>query len=401
MRKPLIHFVAFWFAVPALGQERTESYLGSLAPVIRSIQHSRGFPMDFRRKGALTHEEWRRRGRDLVSQSLSFLPEAVPLDLQIRQTLARDGYEIRVISYAGSGHYRVPAYLLVPTGATRPLPGIVALHDHGGWFLHGKEKLVRMEGEHHALAAFRERYYEGRTYADDLAKRGFVVIVPDAFYWGDRRLQWVDPPTDYLNQIKGLDPRSPEYVQAVNAYLGNAAAVLNTWLGFAGTSWMGIVTHDDRRAVELLSSLKEVDPSRLGCVGLSGGGYRSTYLTGLEPRLKASVIVGWMTSLASNIDMPRPVHRSLFDAPGLHAFLDHPNIASLAAPDCAILVQNCARDSLFTREGMQQAAETIRLVFDATGRPERFDSRFYDVSHQFNRKMQEEAFRWLEQWLKP
>jgi len=389
------------FAIAVSAQDRTESYLGNLAPILRSIQKERGFPMDYRHKGALSFDAWRKQGRARVEQSLSFFPANVPLDLQVHRTIPRDGYEIRVVSYAGSGHYRVPAYLLVPTNAAPPFPGVVALHDHGGWFFHGKEKLVRMDGEHQSLTEFRKRYYEGRSYADELVKKGFVVVVPDAFYWGERRLQWEDPPADYREKLKGLDPQSTEYVRAVNEYLGNAASILNTWLGFGGTSWMGIVAHDDRRAVELLASLKEVDPNRLGCVGLSGGGYRSTYLTGLETRLKASVIVGWMTALGTNVDMPRPVHRSLFDAPGLHADLDHPDIASLAAPDCAVLVQDCAQDSLFTRQGMEQAAAKIREVFEGAHAAEKFQVRFYDVPHQFNRQMQEEAFAWLEKWLKP
>ena len=59
--------------------------------------------------------------------------------------IQRPGYEIRKISFAGSAHYRVPGLLLVPTAGKGPFPGIVALHDHGGYFYHGKEKLVEME----------------------------------------------------------------------------------------------------------------------------------------------------------------------------------------------------------------------------------------------------------------
>ena len=88
---------------------------------------------------------------------------------------------------------------------------MVALHDHGGWFVHGKEKLVGMDGEHVALKGFREQYYGGRPYAEELARRGFVVIVPDAFYWGERRLQYQDPPPELRKRLASLDPASAEY----------------------------------------------------------------------------------------------------------------------------------------------------------------------------------------------
>jgi hypothetical protein len=48
---------------------------------------------------------------------------------------------------------------------------------------------------------------------------------------------------------------------------------------------------------------------------------------------------------------------------------------------------------------MQQAADKIARVYQDLGHPERFQMRFYDVPHQFNVPMQEEAFVWLEKWL--
>ena len=389
------------FLLPCLpAQEQSgESFLGNLAPIIRSIQGEQGFPMDYAHRGGMSVDEWRRRGRAEVQRELSFSPRPVPLDLQVHSVVERDGYQIRVVSFAGSGHYRVPAYLLVPDGKGVH-PGVVALHDHGGWFYHGKEKLVRMEGEHASLKGFREHYYGGRTYADELARRGYVVIVPDAFYWGERRMQWKQPPAELRKRLEGLEPEQVEYVRAMNGYLREQTAVLNTWMSFCGTSWMGIVNHDDRRSVDVLESLPEVDPKRIGCLGLSGGGYRSTYLTGMDPRIKASIITGWMCSLPTILDLPYSSHSALFDAFGLHSKLDHPDIASLAAPDGAVFVQNCARDRLFTRAGMESAAGKIRAVYADLKRPERFRSKFYDVPHQFNAEMQEEAFEWLDRWLK-
>ncbi len=394
---PLV--LPLFFGWPLSAQQQ-ESWLGNLAPVARSIQRERGFPMDFASKGNLTVEEWRKRGRAELTKALSYFPKPVPLDIKVHSVLKRDGYEVRIISFAGSAHYRVPAFLLVPTSGRSPYPAVVALHDHGGWFVHGKEKLVRMENESVALAGFRQQYYGGRAWADELARRGFVVIVPDAFYWGERRLQYDHPPEAFQTRLAGLKPDAEDYIRAMNAFLREQAAVLQTWLAFAGTTWMGIVNYDDRRCVDVLVSLPEVDQKRIGCAGLSGGGYRATYMTGMEPRLKASVIVGWMTSLPTTWDISYIVHSSLFDAFSAHANLDHPDIASLGAPECALLVQNCAQDRLFTRAGMDAAADKIGAVYAALGRSDRYQYKYYDVPHQFNVAMQEEAFAWLEKWLR-
>jgi cephalosporin-C deacetylase-like acetyl esterase len=384
---------------PVAAQQQ-EGWLGSLTPILRSIQRERGFPMAFANRGTLSVEAWRARGRAEVASALAYAPKPVPLDLRVHAVAKRDGYELRTVSFAGSAHYRVPAYLLVPTTGRGPYPAVVALHDHGGWFVHGKEKLVRMEGEHQALQPYREQLYGGRAWAEDLARRGFVVIVTDAFYWGERRLQYEHPPDALQQRLAGLAPESGDYVRAMNAFLGEQTTVLQTWLAFAGTTWMGIVNYDDRRSVDVLVSLPEVDAARVACAGLSGGGYRATYLAGMDSRVKAAVVTGWMTSLPTTLDLAYRAHGALFDAFSAHASLDHPDIASLGAPDCALFIQNCGQDRLFTRAGMDAAAEQLRAVYAALGRSDRYQHRLYDVPHQFNAAMQNEAFAWLEQWLR-
>jgi len=379
---------------------RAESYLGSLAPIIRAIQQDTGFPLAFENRKGVSVTEWQRRGRVEMERTLSYSPKQVPLDLKVERVIVRQGYETRIVSFAGSPYYRIPAFLLVPTKGRGPFPAVVALHDHGGFFYYGKEKLVRLENEHPALTEFKQRAYGGRSWADELARRGFVVLVADAFYWGDRRLQYQKPPEELKQRLGGLDSGQVEYVQKMNSYLRERNSELNTWLSFAGTSWLGIVNYDDRRAVDLLASLPEVDRQRIGCAGLSGGGYRATYLLGADSRLKAGVIVGWMTSLPTTLDIPYSVHSSLFDAFGLHSKLDHPDVASLAAPDSAIFIQNCSQDELFTHEGMERAVRKIQKVYQELSRSEFFRFKYYDVPHQFNVEMQDEAFRWLEERLR-
>lgn len=400
-KRTFLLFLAILFlSVDAYSQEeRTESLMGSLAPIMNSIHNDRGFPMDFAHKGNLSTDAWRNRGRAEVQRAFSYSPKMAPLDLKVHSVTKRDGYQIREISFAGSPYYRIPAYLLIPEGKG-PFPGVVALHDHGGWFMHGKEKLVAMDNEHKAVTEFRGRSYGGRAWAEALARRGFVVIVADAFYWGDRRLKYQQMPDDLKERVAGLDTTTTEYVRAMNRYLVDRTTDLHIRMSFSGMTWGGIITYDDRRAVDLLTSLPEVDKKNIGCAGLSGGGFRSTYLAGMEPRIKAAVIVGWMTSLPTTTDIPYPVHRDMFDPFGVHANLDHPDVASLAAPDCAILVQNCGRDRLFTREGMDAAVDKIAGVYKALKQPDRFHGQYYDVPHQFNVEMQEDAFKWLERWLK-
>jgi len=65
-----------------------------------------------------------------------------------------------------------------------------------------------------------------------------------------------------------------------------------------------------------------------------------------------------------------------------------------------LLVLQCRRDGLFPPEGMQQAVGRIAAIYAKAGASDRFTGRFYDVPHQFNVEMQEDAFRWFDRHLK-
>jgi dienelactone hydrolase len=376
-----------------------ESYLGSLAPVIRSIQQEHGFPLAYERRGELSDTEWRKQGRAAITNGLGYQPASVPLDLRLERTVSRPGYELRVISFAGTSHYRIPAFLLIPEGKG-PFPAVVALHDHGSEYYFGKEKLVEMDPEHAALTSFKKVYYGGRSYASELARNGYVVLVADCFYWGERRLKYAYPPSNYRQAMAGLDESSEQYVSAVDDFLEQRTADLITLLGYTGLNWLGIVSYDDMRAVDLLVSLPEVDSRRIGCIGLSGGGFRSTYLAGRDARIRAGVIVAWMNTLPTTLDLAEKSHADIFDSYVVHAGLDHPDVASLGAPDCALFVLNCGRDELFTAKGMRLAVEKIRSVYQGMNHANKFQARVYDVPHLFNTQMQKDAFLWLDRWLK-
>lgn len=376
-----------------------ESHLGNLWPLIQEIHRHQAPRLAYRRCASLPVDTWKRDARAVLESCLNFAPPKCALDLELLNVVQRPGYERRAIRFSTTPYTRVPGYLLVPTVGKPPYPAVLALHDHGGFFYYGKEKLVEIPAEHEALTQFRERYYGGLSVADELAQRGYVVLVIDAFYWGERRLQFTATDSELARRVKDLDPADPEYVLATNRFLGERTRSLNTMLACAGTTWLGMLVHDDRRSLDLLAGLPEVDKDRLGVVGLSIGGYRTTYLAGIDPRVKAACIVGWMTVLHTCAAIRHVVHADIPMAAGLHAYLDHPDVASLGAPECALFVLQCAADQLFTWEGMREAAAQIENVYAHLGHPERYRAQFFDVPHRFDAAMQQEAYGWFDRWL--
>jgi hypothetical protein len=122
---------------------------------------------------------------------------------------------------------------------------------------------------------------------------------------------------------------------------------------------------------------------------VSFGGWRSLFLSALDPRIRTGCVVGFMSTIRSMLRRHVDTHSWVHFVPGLHRHLDLPDVASLMMPR-PLLVQQCRRDGLFPLEGMETA-----------GLADRFTSRFYDVPHEFNVAMQEDAFSWLDDVLRP
>src|SRR5205807_9404706 len=125
-----------------------------------------------------------------------------------------------------------------------------------------------------------------------------------------------------------------------------------------------------------------VDRKRIGCLGISMGGYRAAYLAALDERIRAACVTGFMSTVRPMLKAHLDTHSWVHFLPGLHRFLDLPDVASLTAPR-ALLVQQCAQDRLFPPEGMKEAVAKIAAVYEKAGAKERFSGRFHDVPHRF------------------
>jgi dienelactone hydrolase len=170
-------------------------------------------------------------------------------------------------------------------------------------------------------------------------------------------------------------------------------------LAYAGVTWPGIVAWDDMRTVDYLVSRPEVDPKRIGCVGVSLGGYRSLLLAGLDDRIAAGCVVGFMSTVRPMIRKHMDTHSFVHFIPGVHAHLDLPDVVALRAPKPLFVLQ-CKRDGLFPLAGMEESIRKLEAIYKKAGAASAFRSQFFDEKHIFNIAMQEEAFAWLDGVLK-
>ena len=349
-------------------------------------------------------DRWRADARARVLQCM-----APPADSGVPQTVTdarfvHDGVLIERLSWQLPYGPPTTGYLLKPADEQGPLPGILALHDHGGNKVFGSQKIVETGDDHPLMLEHRAGYYGGVAWANQLAKRGYVVLVPDAFAFGSRRVRLADVPLSLRqdpadpSHILDDDISSAEAIAAYNRWAGQHESILAKSLFCAGTSWAGLFLSEDQRALDVLCARPDVAADRVGCAGLSGGGLRTVYLGGLDPRIHCAVCVGMMTTWRDYLLNKSANHTWMVYIPHLPRELDYPEILGLRAP-APTLVLNDTEDSLFTLDEMQRADVILTEVFAAAGAPEAYRANFYPGPHKFDLAMQEDAFVWFDRWL--
>jgi dienelactone hydrolase len=369
----------------------TSSDIGSLYPFVQQQADRSPLALSFLQSRFTDLAAWQSTARKTVLDHLFYEPAPVAPAAEIVRREDRGDYIQEYLTFQTTPDVRVPAYVLIPKNATRPAPGMVALHCHGGFYVWGKEKLLETDREHPALTEYKQELYHGRSIAGELARRGYVVIVIDAFYWGERRMVLDDDPDAYRDPSR----MTKEDVSAFNRRAQQDEQLVARSLFTAGITWPGVALWDDLRTVDYLASRPEVDAARIGCIGLSMGGYRSFLLAALEPRIRVAVDVGWMTSFAAQI-RKHVIHTMglSFHIAGLYRYLDLPDLAALIAPR-RVLVINGSKDTLFAPEGVRAAFEKIAACYQKAGVPDRQRCRTYDTPHEFNPDMQDEAWAFI------
>jgi dienelactone hydrolase len=381
---------------PQTGVTATGSPLGNLYPFVQAQADKSPLELSFLRPEFKDLRRWQTRARSRIFDHLFYAPPRVAPQAQVLRRRDMGDYVEEYLTFQTSPDLRIPAYVLVPKKAARPAPGLVALHSHDGLYLWGKEKVIDAEQEHPYLTTFKQQRYGGKSIGAELARQGYVVIAIDMFYWGERRMLLDDDPAAYRERPLSMTDKE---IQAFNQRSSQNESLVGRSLFTAGTTWPGIVLWDDIRTLDYLASRPEVDAKRLGCVGLSVGGYRSFLLAALDERIKAAVDVGWMTSFASQIKQHVVNTIGLsFHINGLYRYLDLPDMAALIAPR-SIMVINGSQDRLFALDGVNAAFDKISRCYAKAGVPDRQRCRLFNAPHEFNLEMQQEAWEWLRKWI--
>lgn len=341
------------------------------------------------------HKEWVTKARECLLSGFHYDLPPVDIKASTIDRMETDSFIREKIEFNTTPWFRVPGYFYIPKNVPLPAPALIVMHEWGGPILFGAERVCG-EAVHPVITEHRAKSTSGRALADWYASHGYAVIVIDAYHFGRRA------PRGIGGLPESFDPASLD-VATLNKYDSLTRELLYLGvkeLNWAGTTWAGLNFGDDSRCVDYLLSRKEVDGTRIGCTGLSGGGWRTDMIAALEPRVKATVTVGWMTTgdtqQAYNISGAIGTFCML---PGVWNRLDIPDLISMGIPKACMVVSG-TEDLLFPPLGQREAARQIAEAYSWAGIPDNFKSYTPAKEHCYDKDIQEEALAWFNKHLK-
>lgn len=216
----------------------------------------------------------------------------------------RDGYRREILRYAGLEGDEIAAYLFVPL-EPRPAGAVVAFHQHAGQFHLGKSEVAGEEGD--PLQAF------GPT----LARRGLIVLAPDALTFEDRRAH-----------TAGTEPTEGDWLQHFNAM---------AYRLIFGDVLMRKCLDDAQRAMSVLLEQENVEPERAGVAGHSYGGTTALYHAAVDDRCRFAGISGALCSFDARQSAGTGIN--MFEVvPGIANLLDARDLVEAIAPRPLLIV---------------------------------------------------------------
>jgi len=306
-----------------------------------------------------TPEQWdtyQKRMREFFFSQLGPMPQPTPLGPRCVGRLQRDGYAIEKVIYQSQPGHSVTALFYLPDGKP-PFPGVLVPCGHSD---NGKA----MEAYQRACIL--------------LAKNGFAVLCYD--------------PIDQGERFQLLDAKGKPLVRGTVAHcLTGVGSIL---LG-RNTATFRVV--DGMRSLDYLASRKEVDPTRLGCTGNSGGGTMTSYLMALDERIAAAAPSCYLTTFGRLLETigPQDAEQNIYAQ--LAFGMDHADYVLMRAPRPTLMC-TATRD-FFDITGAWDTFRQAKRCYARLGFAERVDLVETDAEHGFSSPLRTAATRWMRRWL--
>ena len=270
----------------------------------------------------------------------------------------REKYVLEKIVLELNGVEHVPAYFVKPLDAKRgqKLPTVLYNHAHGGDYQLGKDELVRGS-----------RFLQAPPYAEELTRRGYAALCVDHWVFGERS--------------------------------GPSESSLFKRMLWQGQVMWGMMVFDSLRALDYLHTREDVDPKRIGTLGLSMGSTMAWWTAALDERVKVCVDLCCLTDFHALVETNGlDGHGVYYYVPGLLKHFTTAQVNALISPRPHLALAG-NKDALTPAKGLDRVDEELKRVYAADGAPAAWKLFRQDVGHAETPEMRAEVVTWFKRWL--
>jgi len=309
---------------------------------------------------------WRDRLKEAFTRDLGGFPgEKTALHPRVVEETECGGYVRQRVVITTDELLDMPLYLLIPKGCEGRLPVVITCPGHGT----GSRDNVGLNPDGTFKSG--DQGYS-KSFALELVKRGFLVVSPELLGFAERMFQ-------------GDMNRWPE--------VRNSCHRLSTYLMTMGKTMAGVRVYELMRVIDYLETRPEADAGRIGCMGISGGGWVCAFTTALDERIRAAVVSGYTNTFKKSILAMQ--HCICNFVPGLALHAEMPDLIAMIAPR-PLLIEAGERDRNFPMDGVREALEKLETVYGAWNARDRLERDLFDGGHEISGRM---AYDWLARWL--
>jgi len=292
------------------------------------------------------HEAWRQSFRAKLSELLGKDPEMVPLEFVWDEVMETEAFTRKKVYVRTEKDYWAPAYYFLPKGMKETRPAILCFHGHSGILPYIREgtEAERKKGRDHSL-----------DYAVHFAEQGYITLAVVQRGW---------------NETRHEEPHSCQRLSRAGFMIGRTPIGMRVW--------------DGMRMVDFLETREEVDASRIGAAGLSGGGTTTLFFSAMEDRVKLSMVAGYFCTFRDSI---YSIHHCICNCvPDIMLWGEMSDVGALIAPR-PLLVISGTEDKIFPMEATKRAFEDLSKTYDLLDARHRLESDFFEGVHEWsNRK---------------
>jgi dienelactone hydrolase len=307
--------------------------------------------------------------RQALLTRLGHFPERVPLTPIVGSTNDEGEYSRVLITYMVEAGEQVSAWLLIPQGIAPPggWPALLAIHQHAGQYDLGKSEPAGLAGN--------SMY----AYGQELCRRGYIVLCPDLLCFEERRTAKEGRQASWV-----LDDAGYERFEFTKRLL-------------TGSCLQTKYLHDLTCAVDLLTSLPDVNRERLGVIGHSLGGLEALWLAWYDARI-ATAVSSCGFGLLHTIVRDGINHGFATYVPGILDVCDLDALVMALAPRAFLLTAG-ETDPLFPIDGVRSLVAKAQPHYTQEGVSERFQAILFPSGHSFPDEVKREAYAFLDRWL--